>query len=308
MTAELVQVKIQVPAIPEPTGNLDEVQANIDTLLASYTGRVYTADEINSAKDDRAQVNRWDKQLAEAAKAIKDKYLEKVDPLLDRITEMRGQVKQVSAAIDHQVKDVEEAERKDKCKALEQIYQEAAGEDLSPIVPFSSVLDRRWLNKTTPLSTAGRELRKLLEQRREELRIIRETCGDDAEACIAEYTRDFRLNDALREHQRRKDLRLAAAQAEAARAAAEQARRAAPVTIPPSEEERQIRSEAVTAAHAGAFVTREGRLDTELLQTFAQPAEPQRHRYRFWVEFTPEDIRWFKAAAAERGFRFGSIK
>ena len=308
MTAELVQVKIQVPAIPEPTGNLDEVQANIDTLLASYTRRVYTAEEIKSAKDDRAQVNKWDKQLAEAAKAIKDKYLEKVDPLLDRIAEMRGQVKQVSAAIDHQVKAVEESEREEKRKALEQIYQEAAGADLSPIVPFDSLLDRRWLNKTTPLSTAGRELRKLLEQRREELRIIRETCGDDAEACIAEYTRDFLLNDALREYQRRKDLRLAAAQAEAARAAAEQARKAAPVTIPPSEEERQIMAEAATAAHAGAFVTREGRLDTQLLQTFAQPAESQRHHYRFWVEFTQEDIRWFKAAAAERGFRFGSIK
>ena len=26
------------------------------------------------------------------------------------------------------------------------------------------------------------------------------------------------------------------------------------------------------------------------------------------VEFTPEDVAWFKAAAAERGFRFGSIK
>lgn len=308
MTAELVQVKIRVPAIPEPTGNLDEVQANIDTLLASYTGRVYTAEEIKSAKDDRAQVNKWNKQLAEAAKAIKDKYLEKVDPLLDRIAEMRGQVKQVSAAIDQQVKDVEEAEREDKRKALEQIYQEAAGEDLSPIVPFSSVLDRRWLNKTAPLSTAGRELRKLLEQRREELRILRETCGDDVDACIAEYTRDFRLNDALREYQRRKDLRLAAAQAEAARAAADQARKAAPVTIPPSDEERQIKAEASAAAHAGAFVTGEGRLDTGLLQMFAQPQEPERRRYRFWVEFTQEDIRWFKAAAAERGFLFGSIK
>ena len=308
MTAELVQVEIQVPAIPAPTGNLDDVQANIDTMLASYTGRVYTADEIKLAKIDRAQLNKCDKQLADASKAIKDTYLERVNPTLDRISKMRGQVKQVEAAIDQQVKNVEEAERKDKCKALEQIYQEAAGEDLSPIVPFSSVLDRRWLNKTTPLSTAGRELRKLLEQRREELRIIRETCGDDAEACIAEYTRDFLLNDALREHQRRKDLRLAAAQAEAARAAAEQARKAAPVMIPPSEEERQIKSEAATAAHAGAFITKEGQLDTDLLQTFAQPSEPQRRRYRFWVEFTQEDIRWFKAAAADRGFLFGSIK
>lgn len=305
---ELITVRMIIPTIPAPTGNLDEVQANIDTLLASYTGRVYTPDQIKSAKADRAQVNKWDKQLADAANAIKDTYIERVNPTLDRISKMRGQVKQVSASIDRQVKNVEEAEREDKRKALERIYREAAGEDLSPIVPFSSVLDRRWLNKTAPISTAGRELRKLLEQRREELRIIRETCGDDADACIAEYTRDFRLNDALREYQRRKDLRLASAQAEAARAAVEQARKAAPVTIPPSDEERQIKAEASAAAHAGAFVTGEGRLDTGLLQMFANPQKPERRRYRFWVEFTQDDVEWFKAAAAERGFCFGSIK
>lgn len=305
---DLIPVQMIIPAIPAPTGNLDDVQANIDTMLASYTGRVYTADEIKLAKIDRAQLNKCDKQLADASKAIKDTYLERVNPTLDRISKMRGQVKQVEAAIDQQVKNVEEAEKEDKRKALEQVYQDAAGADLMPLVPFSRIMDRRWLNKTVPLSTATRELRKLLEQRREELRIIRDTCGDDAEACIAEYTRDFRLNDALREHQRRKDLRLAAAQAEAARAAAEQARKAAPVIIPPSEEERQIRAEAATAARARAFVTQEGRLDTELIQTFAQPQEPERRRYRFWVEFTQDDIEWFRSSAAERGFRFGSIK
>ena len=130
-----------------------------------------------------------------------------------------------------------------------------------------------------------------------------------AEACTTEYLRDLSLNAAMTERQRRQDARAAQAQAEAARKAAEQARRAAPVIIPPTEEERAIRAEAAQAAQASAFVTPEGRLDTELLQTFAQPQEePPRRRYRFWVEFTPEDVAWFKAAAAERGFRFGSIK
>src|SRR5699024_2150339 len=105
------------------------------------------------------------------------------------------------------------------------------------------------------------------------------------------------------------DARAALAQAEAAREARQRLERAAPVVIPPTEEERRIQAEAAAAAQAGAFVTKEGRLDTELLQTFAQPQEePPRRRYRFWVEFTPEDVAWFKAAAAERGFRFGSIK
>ena len=33
-----------------------------------------------------------------------------------------------------------------------------------------------------------------------------------------------------------------------------------------------------------------------------------RDSYYFWVEFTKEDIAWFRSAAKERGFDFGSIK
>ena len=306
---ELVTVRVEVPDIPKPRLNLDEIQQNVDSLLADYTGRVYTSDEIKGAKKDRAQLNNWAKDLATAQKAVKDHYMNVIQPDMDRIDRIRGQIEECSAAIDRQVKAVEEGEKAEKRAALEMIYRDAAGEDLAPLISFDQVMDKRWLNKTVSLSAAGRELRKVVETRREELRIIRDTCGEDAEACTTEYLRNLSLNAALNEYQRRKDSRAAQAQAEAARKVVEQARRAAPVIVPPTEEERAIRAEAAQAAQASAFVTPEGRLDMSVLQTFAQPQEePQRRRYRFWVEFTQEDIDWFKQSAAERGFRFGSIK
>lgn len=306
---ELAPVRMEVPDIPKPKGNLDDIQQNIDTLLASYTGRVYTSDEIKDAKKDRAQLNSWEKQLAAAAKALKDHYMQALNGELERITNMRCQINECSRAIDKQVKAVEEAERAEKGRALLLVYKDAIGEDLEPLIPFDRLLQAQWLNKSVPLSTTGRELRKSIEQCREALRIIRTTCGEDAEACTTEYLRSLSLNEALNEHTRRLECRERQRQAEAARKAEEQALRAAPVVIPPSEEEREIRAEAAATAQASAYVTPEGRLDVEMLQQFAAP-EPQeeRRRYRFWVEFTPEDIAWFKAGAAERGFRFGSIK
>lgn len=311
MTTDLITVRIQAPDIPEPTGNLDEVQANINSLLEAYTGRVYTPDDIKAAKADRAQVNRWDKQLGEASTALKKHYLAALDKPLARITAMRGQVKEVSSAIDRQVKAVEEAEREDKRKALELIYRDAAGEDLAPLIPFQRIMDQRWLNKTVSLDAAGRELRKALETHREALRIIRDTCDEDAEACTTEYLRALSLNDALNEYRRRQQAREVQAQAESARRAQEAIREASPVTLPPTLEERKILSEAAADARASAFVTSDGRLDTSLMVDMARPdpqAEPERRRYRFWVEFNQDDIQWFKSAAAERGFKFGSIK
>lgn len=303
MNNELMTVRMTIPAVPEPTGNLDEVQANIDSLLASYTGRVYTAEEIKSAKADRAQVNKWDKQLAEAAQAIKERYLSAIERPLDRISNMRKQVKQVSGTIDRQIKSVEETEREEKRQALEGIYRSAA-EELAPLIPFEKVLEPRWLNKTTSLETASWELRKSLERRREELRVIRTTCSEDAEPCITEYLRELSLNAALNEYSRRKDARAAQERARAAKEAAMQARAIAH----PTEEERTIRAEAAQEARASAVITPEGRLDVELLRRFSEPQKPARRRYQFWVDFTQEDIAWFRAAAAERGFAFGSIK
>lgn len=307
---ELMTVRMAIPTVPSPTGNLDDVQANITALLESYTGRVYTPEEIKSAKADRAQVNKWDKQLLEASQTIKQHYLAAIEKPLDQIAAMRGQVKEVSSAIDRQVKAVEEAERADKRNALEAIYRDA-GPDICLMIPFDQILDRKWLNKTTSAETASRELRKIVAQHRSCLNIIRESCDPDVETCIATYIETLSLNESLNEHKRRETTRKAAKQADAVMRAEMALRDASPVGLAPSLEEREIRSEAAAAARASALITNDGRLDTALMAEMSHPTpeeEPERRRYRFWVEFTQDDIQWFKAAAAERGFRFGSIK
>lgn len=304
---EELTVRVDHPELPAIRWNEAEVQQNLTEMLAAYTGRVYTPETIKDAKADRAAVNKLDKQLSDAARNAKAFYMKPLEDFLQSAKKMQGQCKAVSGAIDQQVKAVEEAERQDKQDALRAVYADCIGE-LRELIPFDRLLVPQWLNKTYDLAKASRELRKSVETRREELRLIRETCGGDAEACTTEYLCELNLNAALVEHSRRQKARDAQRRAEAERMAAERAKAAAPVAAPPSEEERQVREEARQAAQSNAFVTASGRLDCEVLQQFAQPAAPARKRYKFWVEFTPEDITWFKQGAAERGFRYGSVK
>lgn len=309
MTNELT-VRVEHPELPAIRWNEAEVQQNLTEMLAAYTGRVYTPETIKDAKADRAAVNKLDKQLSDAARSAKAFYMKPLEEFLQSAKQMQGQCKAVSGAIDQQVKAVEEAERQDKQDALRAVYFDCIGE-LREMIPFDRLLVPQWLNKTYDLAKASRELRKSVETRREELRLIRETCGEDAEACTTEYLRELNLNAALVEHSRRQNARDAQRRAEAERMAAERAQSTAPVIIPPTEEERQIKAEAAQEAQTNAFITASGRLDCEVLQRFAEPAQseaPARKQYRFWVEFTREDIAWFKQGAAERGFRYGSIK
>ena len=303
-------VRVEHPELPAIRWNEAEVQQNLTEMLAAYTGRVYTADGIKDAKADRAAVNKLDKQLSDAARSAKAFYMKPLEEFLQSTKQMQAQCKAVSGAIDQQVKAVEEAERQDKQDALQAVYADCIGE-LRELVPFDRLLVAQWLNKTYDLAKASRELRKSVETRREELRLIRETCGEDAEACTPEYLRELNLNAALVEHSRRQNARDAQRRAEAERKAAERAQAAAPVSIPPTDEERQIAAEAARTAQANAAITPDGRLDFSMLQRFAEPAQPEtpvRKKYSFWVEFTREDIAWFKQGAAERDFRYGSIK
>ena len=307
---EELTVRVEHPELPAIRWNEAEVQQNLTEMLAAYTGRVYTPETIKDAKADRAAVNKLDKQLSDAARSAKAFYMKPLEEFLQSAKQMQGQCKAVSGAIDQQVKAVEEAERQDKSDALRAVYADCIGE-LRELIPFDRLLVPQWLNKTYDLAKAGRELRKSVETRREELRLIRETCGEDAEACTTEYLRELNLNAALVEHGRRQNARDAQPRAEAERMAAERAQATAPVIIPPTEEERQIKAEAAQEAQTNAFITASGRLDCEVLQRFAEPAQsetPARKKYSFWVEFTREDIAWFKQGAAERGFRYGSIK
>ena len=233
MTNELT-VRVERPVIPAMNWNKDEVQKNLDELLASYTGRVYTPESIKDAKADRAAVNKWDKQLAAALTAAKRLYTDPLEDFQKSIREMQAQCKRISGAIDQQVKAVEQVQREEKASTLRLIYRDCIGE-LEPLISFDRLLVPQWLNKTFDLAQAEKELRKAVETRREELRLIRETCGEDAEPCITEYLRALSVNDALHEHSRREHARAAQAEAEAQRQAAERARAAAPVIIPPTE-------------------------------------------------------------------------
>ena len=306
MTNELT-VRVDRPVIPAMRWNKEEVQQNLDEMLAAYTGRVYTPEAIKDAKADRAAVNKWEKQLGDALRAAKKLYTEPLDAFSQSIKTMQAQCKQVSGAIDTQVKAVEQAQREEKASTLRLVYRDCIGE-LEELIPFERLLDEHWLNKTFDLSQAEKDLRLKVETRRNELKLIRDTCGEDAEACTTEYLRNLCVNDALQERTRRRNAREALRKAEAERAAAERAKAAAPVIVPPTEEERHLRAEAAQAAQANAFITASGRLDCEVLQQFAQPAAPARKKYCFWVEFTQDDIRWFKESAKKRGFKFGSVK
>lgn len=198
---EELTVRVERPAIPAMSWNKDEVERNLDEMLAAYKGRVYTPESIKSAKEDRAKVNGWDKQLGATATAAKKLYMKPLEDFQQSIKEMQGKCKEISGAIDAQVKAVEAAEKEEKASTLRLIYRDNIGE-LETLIPFERLLDNRWLNKTLAIAEAKKSLCQSIENIRSDLDFIRENCGEDVEPCTTEYLRNLSVNEAVREHTR----------------------------------------------------------------------------------------------------------
>ena len=296
-------------ALPAVVWNEEEVAANLAEMLEAYQGRQYTAEEIKGAKADRAAVNKIEKQLAEAQKAVTDLYKQPVAEFTEKMKHYRAKTKEVAKAIDDQVKAVEQAAKEEKRALLEAVYNAHIGDELRPLIPFEALEDPRWLNASTPQSTAEKELLTRIETCRQEREMLRDMCGEDFAQIDGVYLERLSIRDAMAAHKRLLDMREAQAAAEEARRQAKAAQAAAPVILRPSQAEQEIRASAAQRAEDHRIITPEGRLDFSQmdLQQFAAPAEePMPYDFRAWL--TRADIAALKEFFASRGIRYGKAQ
>lgn len=304
------------PRLPAVVWNEAEVMAALDGKLAAYQGRQYTEAEIKHAREDRAEVNRIEKQLAEAQKRVTDLYRQPVADFTAKVKLCREKTKQVSAAIDAQIKAVEQARRQEKREQFRQIYAGAAAGELAALIPFEKLLDERWLNASAAFGPARDELLTRIETCRAELETLRRTCGEDFPAVERAYLQSLSVREGLAEFQRLQDARAAQRRAEQARQAEAAAAAAAPIILRPTEEQQAIRAEGERRARANQAITADGRLDFSLQQFGRQDggaqedaaAGPPRAWYNFGAWLTGDDIAALREFFASRGIRYGKAK
>lgn len=311
---EELTVQIQKPIIPPLVWNKEAVEQFVNDAISKYTGRVYTADMIDGAKKDRAKLNALEKQLAKAFTATKNVYLDPLAELETTTKDLRQKIKATSTEIDVQVKAYEDAEKADKRAKLEAVYTQAAG-TLAVLVPIDKIFDSRWLNKTTPFSTAEKELKTIIEEKRLELDDLADDCepGEEYEAVRRAYLKNLSMKEARAERKAYRDYKAQQEQAAAAKAAEEAARRAAPVIQRPTAEDLEIKAQAAQNVEMSKIIDDNGRLDFSSLRA-AQPEpqpepvqQPKVFERTLHVRYTAEQGRELIAALDKIGLEYKLI-
>lgn len=124
--------------------NFDELNVELDSQLEKYRGLTFTDDQMPEAKKTRAALNKVATEINNRKLAVKKEFCAPYDQFEAQAKILIGKIKEVSGAIDQQVKEFEEAKKEEKRQRIKEWWSEHGKQN----VPIEKIWDDRWLNTT----------------------------------------------------------------------------------------------------------------------------------------------------------------
>ena len=185
--------------------NKEELEAAVRQKIADYENVVYTEENMQQAKNDRAELNKLTKAIEDRRKEVKKKINEPYDIFEKELKEVLALIQEPVDMIDRQIKDFEDSQKEEKKASIKATYDEAVG-DLAEVLPFEKVFDIRYLNKTYKLGTAQAEIREKIQKVRTDLETIDSLDSKYKLNAKDVYIKTLDLSRALAENKRLSEL------------------------------------------------------------------------------------------------------
>lgn len=154
MSMELVTRTAPVE-LPQRIQNFDEIRSYLTEATVKYRDLVITASELKNAEKELADLRKLRDFIDTQRKEAKKQYTEQLKPLEDQYKELAGLVIAPINAIDSQVKEFREEEKKKKYSELKEYFESI--NDV-PFLRFESVLNPKYGNKSVSINTLKTEL------------------------------------------------------------------------------------------------------------------------------------------------------
>lgn len=130
--------------------NFEEIKNWLSEKVSKYETLVYTDEQMQEAKKDKADLNKLSKALNDERIRLEKKYLEPFNIFKAQINDLRAMIDKPVKAIDVQVKEYEEHLKSEKEEKIREIFGNV---DFPHYVLFEQIFDAKWLNKSVSLKS-----------------------------------------------------------------------------------------------------------------------------------------------------------
>lgn len=200
-----MQLKVQTPTFPEVIEfNFDEIKQEVTKKASDYMNLVYSEEQIQDAKKDRAALNKFVKALSDERIKIKKECMKPYEDFERKIKELDGIVNAAIQNIDSQVKGYEEKKKQEKKKAIEKFWNET--EIALPIpLKLEQIFNQSWLNASVSMKSIQTEIKETLAKIESDLATL-ENLSEFSFEAIEVYKTTLNLSEAIKEGQRLADI------------------------------------------------------------------------------------------------------
>ena len=139
--------------------NVNELDLYMQETKSKYSNWVVVESEITNAKEERAKLNKLEKNLSDIRKQVQKEGLTAINDFIEKIKESEKDVKTLSKNIDEQIKSFEEQEIKTKLKEVSEIKNRIF-ENNKRLEGFFTP-NKKWENKTFKIKDVETEIQEI---------------------------------------------------------------------------------------------------------------------------------------------------
>lgn len=189
---ELKVTELQIPG--KISFNYADLKRELTEKVNVYASMVYTDDQIQVAKADRANLNRLKKALNDERIRQEKDFMQPFNQFKAQVKELCGIIDTATASVDKQVKAFEDQKKADKLEAINALWRAKE----TPV--WMECNDARWLNASVSLKSIEAEIDKHLLRVQKDLDTL-DSMGVGFEA-MQKYKTTLDLNAAIAEDAR----------------------------------------------------------------------------------------------------------
>ena len=145
-----MELKINSYQLPEAISfNFEELKNELQVKTEQYTKLVYTDDNIKTAKEDRADLNRLKKALNDERLRLQREYMKPFEGFKKQVDEIIGIIDRPVLAIDRQIKEYEAIKQDEKKHKIEELFGSLFFPEFVKL--DEKIFNPKWLNASVSL-------------------------------------------------------------------------------------------------------------------------------------------------------------
>lgn len=202
------EIEAKINGVATVEDNINEAKEYALQLKEYYSTLVFTEEQISEAKEERANINKMTKKIADYRKNIIAEFKKPIELFETTAKETEKILKETSDYVDIQVKNYEEKEKEKKRNQIEQLYSKLIKQEaICNLINLEMLFNERYLNKTYDIKDIEKDLSNKITKISNDIQAIKDLDSEYEVSLTNSYLKTFDLSLVIAENKRLQELK-----------------------------------------------------------------------------------------------------